>query len=122
MSGFSYGTDKSTDSIRIYPLEANHTLHDAGRNKSVVKFANDVNAVNNAHGVKTKRNSVAAFPPILKSDDDNQKASDSEKPEDEEEADAGGSSIFLFVWGWDEAYEADKADEVSFCILHEYAG
>ena len=83
MSGYNDGTDKSTDSIRISPLEANHTLHDASRNnRSVVKFANDVNAVNN---VKTKRNSVAAFPPILKSDDANQKEVDSEKAEDEEE-------------------------------------
>ena len=87
MSGFNDGTNKSTDSIRIYPLEANHTLHDPSRNRSVVKFANDVNAVNNAHSVKTKRNSVAAFPPILKSDDSNQKELDSEKPEDEEEGD-----------------------------------
>ena len=84
MSGFNDGTDKSMDSIRIYPLEANHTLHDASRNnRSVVKFANDVNAANS---VKTKRNSVAAaFPPILKSDDANQNAVDSEKAEDEEE-------------------------------------
>ena len=86
MSGFSEGTDTSTDSIRIYPLEANHTLHDSSRNnRSVVKFANDVNAVNNAHSVKAKKNSVGAssvnFPPILKGD---AKSSNAKSEDDEE--------------------------------------
>ena len=99
-----------------YPVEArvgadnmpaaNHTLHDANHrdhHKSVVQFANDVNAVpaivNNAHNVKshgsvlgpggggggkTKKNSVASsvvVPPILKGEEKSTNANEEDQEE-----------------------------------------
>ena len=85
---------------------ANHTLHDANHrdhHKSVVQFANDVNAataiVNNAHNVKshgsvlgpggggggkTKKNSVASsvvVPPILKGEEKSTNANEEDQEE-----------------------------------------